>query len=249
MFEIARHYQFSLNLLLFNKTIEQLKVKSYEYEDYGHYFSAWAGLMQYMSSAGEIEHVIIESQNMAKEAERLNFEAGINVVLMTLGQALTHGGRVDEAIDVYHQILERNDINTNGKMRVHHRLAALYRDKKEYDKAIEHLDKRTAILDNQLSKTPENYQLRYRSFFLETEIAYCRIYAANNNVEMLKKHLDRASKHYYPQCFYAFGVGYHSFWGKYYHMTKQWDKCFEEYEKAINQIGRTSCRERVYVLV
>lgn len=232
-FDIVRHHQYTRNRKMFDQTIEELKKKSYEYEIYGPYISAWTGQMQYHSSTGDTEYVILQAENMAKELKRIKYDAGLGIVLLTLGQALGIADRTDEAIKVYQDALALNTTNDLGKMKFHYRLASLYRKKAQYDMAIVELDKRKGLLTNITNKTPINDRVKYRNHWIDTEVAYCRVYSAINNKDSLHKHLLEAEKYYHNNCFYSTGAGYHSHWGEYYRMTKQWDLCFKEFDLAI----------------
>ena len=86
------------------------------------------GDMQYYTSSGNIEYVIMESKKMEEEMRRVGYEKGIYAIKLVLGQALSMAEKKEEAIEVYLTTINDNIMNINGKKRLHLRLMGLYLD-------------------------------------------------------------------------------------------------------------------------
>ena len=237
LFDYCRHYQFVRNHDSFHKYLEILKEKSYSYKDYRYYLSAWVGEMQYSTTNGQTEYVILESKKMTEELKRVGFGEGSFAVSLVLGNALTTAGRQDEAIKVYQDVLEQKTGNRNGRIRIHSRLANIYRNADRFNEAISELEKREVMLSEMYEETPEGDRAKFRNHWLETYTAFARIYSRLNDKDNLKKYLLKAKEFHFPGCFYTMDISYHSYWGSYYQMTKEWDKCFEMYDIALSRFN------------
>lgn len=232
-FEYVRNYQYNHDRTNFDLWFERLKKHSYEHNLYNYYISAWNGLMQYSSTAGNTEYVILESQKMEEELKRVGYEGGIQVVRMTLAQAYANSEKYDKAIAVYKKLLnEDTTINKLGKIKVNGRLCNLYTKEGKYDLALEQLQMREKTLRLITDESDDTDTLKYRNHWISTYTLYSRIYIDLNDKENLLKYNRLAAQYYYPQCFYTAFINYHTSWASYYSMTGQYDKAFKEYDTA-----------------
>ena len=51
--------------------------------------------------------------------------------------------------------------------------------------------------------------------------------------EKLIQHLKKAEEYYSDNVYLGAYINYHSLWGFYYKLTKEWDKCFRELDLAL----------------
>ena len=248
IFDYARHYQFLQEKDKFRHYLEILKERCYKYERYGLYLSAWMGDMQYYTSSGNIEYVIMESKKMEEEMRRVGYEKGIYAIKLVLGQALSMAEKKEEAIEVYLTTLNDNIMNINGKMRLHLRLMGLYLDTNDYKNALKHLSEREKILETEIENTPDNEKAKFNTARIETYLGYSSIYAELDDKDNLKKYLLKAKEYITPTSFYNFLINYHSNWGSYYQMTKDWDNCFREFDLALSRFNDSEPKHKLSIL-
>lgn len=63
----------------------------------------------------------------------------------------------------------------------------------------------------------------------------------------LKKHLDEAAKFYTDDSFSSTVIAYNFSWAGYYYITKDWDKCFPQFELTLSAFkGTQPMYEMVY---
>lgn len=233
-FDYLRFYQFKGDIQKMEHWLQILKEGSYKYKNYDFYFHGWNIMLQSKSALGDTEYVIMETKKMEKEAVQLNYKAGIYLSKITLAQAYYFSGKADEGIVLYKQVLTYPKLNAKSKILVHGQLANYYQGVGEYKLAIHELKQQRAVLDQLIREDAEN-RFAFKNNLLEVELSFCRIYIDTENVKELKRHLDTAKRYYTDDCFFSYYIGYHSYWGAYYCMIKDWEKCFKEFDLSLSR--------------
>lgn len=233
-FDYLRFYQFRGDIQKMEHWVQTLKDASYKYKNYDFYFHAWNIMLQSKSALGDTEYVIMETKKMEKEATQLNFKAGIYLSKITLAQAYYFSGKADEGIVLYKQVLTYPELNAKSKILVHGQLANYYQGVGEYKQAIHELKQQRAVIDQLIREDAEN-RFAFKNNLLEIELSFCRIYIDMENKKELKRHLDIAKRYYTEDCFFSYYIGYHSYWGAYYCMIKDWENCFKEFDLSLSR--------------
>lgn len=232
-FDYYRHYQSRGDVPNSERYFQALKAPSYRYQMYGLYFTTWTSMLEFKSAQGDTEYAILESRRMLIEAIRINFPKAIPIAKLSLARALKFALRYDEAIVAYRQVLGYPDITSNMRITIYGELSDTYYTKKQYKQAIAELRLERVEIDKVLKENPE-YLYRYKNRLLETELSFCSIYLEMpGEEENLKRHLDEARKYYSENSFIGYYIKYHSCWGYYYSLTKEWERCFQEFDIAL----------------
>lgn len=232
LFDYCRHYQYCNDIPSMERYFLKLKDASYRYKVYNFYYTIWLALLQNRCAQGETEYAIIQAQEMRKEAESLKFQVGIFVSSLALAQAYSSAGQNEEAIAVYKQTLKENPhANNDARLNIYGRLAEIYQKQKMYPQALEHLQLRLDVLKNMLGNSPLTDS--YKALFMDIETSFSQIYLDTGQKEKMKEHLERAGKYYDKNTFFNVNANYHSLWGAYYQLTKEWDKCFRHFDIAL----------------
>ena len=103
---------------------------------------------------------------------------------------------------------------------------------------IAELEAQRRIIDDIIKEQPAMLD-SYRSKILEIELMYCKIYLAVEDAPNLKKHLDEAAKFYTDDSFSSTVIAYNFSWAGYYYITKDWDKCFPQFELTLSAFKGT----------
>ncbi len=220
---------------------EHIKTKAKRYKTqacYDTYFTVWEKHLTDRLLEGDSEYVRLQAQAMRQEAEEYNNQVGIIKSYITLGSALKSNAikkDSDKAIEVFNEALQLPFITLTNKISIQYRIFSIYQNHKEYDKAIEVLDTIKAIRQRQISEDTSG-ERSYNNQLLDDELSYCAVYSAIGDIKNLKKYLDRASQFYKEDVFYSYYMSYHNQWAKYFYQTKQWNKCLEHYDLAINRV-------------
>lgn len=237
LFDYYHHYQFQGDVPNAERYLSALKEPSYRYKIYDSYYIAWSSVLEFKCAQGDTEHAIMEAKQMQIEAIRLNYPKGIPIAKLTLARALKFAQRKDEAITIYREILQHKDITENMKITVYGDLSDTYYAQKKYKQAILELQQQRSIIDILITENPENLY-RYRNRLLEIELSFCSIYIAIPEEENLKLHLEESKKYYSKNCFVGYFIKYHSCWGYYYSLIKEWDTCFREFDIALSSFKK-----------
>lgn len=232
LFDYCRQYEYRAELVNEEKWLAKLKEASYRYKDYSFYYTMWFSVLQAHCSHGNTEYVIIQVKEMKAEAIRLNYDNGLFIASLALAQAYDFTGRSKEAIATYEQMLDENpNANAASLKTIYGNLARNYQKLKMYPQAISALRHQL----DALKKTSEDVTSDlYQSIFLEIEISFCNVYMEMEDKENLILHLRSAQKYYNKNVFLATYIDYHSLWGSYYKLTKEWGKCFHEFDLALS---------------
>lgn len=234
LFDYCRHYEFCADIRNMEQYFLKLKEASYQYKDYSLYYTIWLGILQIRCAQGDTEYAIMQAQEMKKEALRINYESGVFVSLIALAQSLDFAEQYDKAIAVYKQTLEENpDANDYSLLLIHKSLAKIFLAQKNYTEALKELEQQQKVQEKIVAEDPQTINT-LKSSFLEIEITFGMIYAKTEDKENLRLHLERAGKYYDKESFFSYYIDYHALWGMYYKLTKEWDKCFHEFNHAIS---------------
>ena len=234
LFDYCRHYEFCADIRNMEQYFLKLKEASYQYKDYSLYYTIWLGMLQIRCAQGDTEYAIMQAQEMKKEALRINYESGVFVSLIALAQSLDFTEQYDKAIAVYKQTLEENpDANNYSLLLIHKSLAKIFLAQKSYAEALKELEQQQKVQEKIVAEDPQTINT-LKSSFLEIEITFGMIYAKTEDKENLRLHLERAGKYYDKESFFSYYIDYHALWGMYYKLTKEWDKCFHEFNHAIS---------------
>lgn len=232
LFDYCRHYQYCNDIPSMERYFLKLKDASYRYKVYNFYYTIWLAVLQNRCVQGDTEYAIIQAQEMRKEAENLKFQVGIFVSSLALAQAYSFAGQNEEAIEVYKQALRENpDANNDARLNIYGRLAELYQKQKMYPQALEQLQLRRDVLKEMLGNKPLTDS--YKALFMDIETSFSQIYLDTGRKDKMKEHLENAGKYYDENTFFNVNANYHSLWGAYYQLTKEWDKCFRHFDIAL----------------
>lgn len=232
-FDYFRHHQYKGDIQNMERWFAALKERSYQYKNFYFYFNSWNIMLQSKSAQGDTEYVIMETKRMEKEAIHLKYEAGVCLSQITLAQAYYFSGKAQKAIETYKLVLENPELNEKNKILVHGQLAVIYQGQGEYDLSIPELKRQRAVIDELIRKNPEN-RFIYKNNLLENELSFCRMYLDMELEKELKRHLEEAKKFYTDDCFFSYYIAYHSYWGGYYYLKRDWDNCFREFDLALS---------------
>lgn len=233
-FDYFRHYQYNGDIGNMEHWFKTIKERSYRFKNYYFYFNTWNVMLQSKSAQGDTEYVIMETKRMEKEAIRLNYNVGIYLSQITLAQAYYFSGKTENAVETYKLVLKNPELTAKNKILVHGQLAVIYQWQGEYKLSIPHLKQQRALIDQLIREDPEN-RFAYKNTLLENELSFCRMYLDLKLENELKQHLESARKFYVDDCFFSYYIAYHSYWGGYYYMKQDWEKCFKEFDLALGR--------------
>lgn len=236
-YEYFRYYTFRLDGENMDKALVLLKEVCYRCKIYDNYFSALHYMLQLKGSRGDTESAILESQKMREEAIRLKDSRGVFLSYVTEGKAYVFARNYEKAIECYKKATELTPLSTEDELMVHQYLTSAYYLFNKHPEMIAELETQRRIIDGIIKEQPAMLD-SYRSKILEIELMYCKIYLAVEDAPNLKKHLDEAAK-FYNDSFLSTVIAYNFSWAGYYYITKDWDKCFPQFELTLSAFKGT----------
>ena len=237
-YEYFRYYTFRLDGENMDKALALLKEVCYRCKIYDNYFSALHYMLQLKGSRGDTESAILESQKMREEAIRLKDSRGVFLSYVTEGKAYVFARNYEKAIECYKKATELTPLSTEDELMVHQYLTSAYYLFNKHPEMIAELEAQRRIIDG-IIKEQHAMLDSYRSKILEIELMYCKIYLAVEDAPNLKKHLDEAAKFYNDDSFLSTVIAYNFSWAGYYYITKDWDKCFPQFELTLSAFKGT----------
>ncbi len=231
-YEYFRYYTFRLDGENMDKALALLKEVCYRCKLYDNYFSALHYMIQLKGSRGDTESAILESQKMREEAIRLKDSRGVFLSYVTEGKAYVFARNYEKAIECYKKAVELTSLSTEDELMVHQYLTSAYYLFNKYPEMIAELETQRRIIDGIIKEQPAMLD-SYRGKILEIELMYCKIYLAVEDAPNLKKHLDEAAKFYNDDSFLSTVIAYNFSWAGYYYITKDWGKCFPQFELTL----------------
>ena len=237
-YEYFRYYTFRLDGENMDKALVLLKEVCYRCKIYDNYFSALHYMLQLKGSRGDTESAILESQKMREEAIRLKDSRGVFLSYVTEGKAYVFARNYEKAIEYYKKAAELTSLSTEDELMVHQYLTSAYYLFNKHPEMIAELETQRRIIDGIIKEQPAMLD-SYRSKILEIELMYCKIYLAVEDAPNLKKHLDEAAKFYNDDSFLSTVIAYNFSWAGYYYITKDWDKCFPQFELTLSAFKGT----------
>lgn len=237
-YEYFRYYTFRLDGENMDKALALLKEVCYRCKIYDNYFSALHYMLQLKGSRGDTESAILESQKMREEAIRLKDSRGVFLSYVTEGKAYVFARNYEKAIECYKKAAELTSLSTEDELMVHQYLTSAYYLFNKHLEMIAELETQRRIIDGIIKEQPAMLD-SYRSKILEIELMYCKIYLAVEDAPNLKKHLDEAAKFYNDDSFLSTVIAYNFSWAGYYYITKDWDKCFPQFELTLSAFKGT----------
>lgn len=237
-YEYFRYYTFRLDGENMDKALALLKEVCYRCKIYDNYFSALHYMLQLKGSRGDTESAILESQKMREEAIRLKDSRGVFLSYVTEGKAYVFARNYEKAIECYKKATELTSLSTEDELMVHQYLTSAYYLFNKHPEMIAELETQRRIIDGIIKEQPAMLD-SYRSKILEIELMYCKIYLAVEDAPNLKKHLDEAAKFYNDDSFLSTVIAYNFSWAGYYYITKDWDKCFPQFELTLSAFKGT----------
>lgn len=237
-YEYFRYYTFRLDGENMDKALALLKEVCYRCKIYDNYFSALHYMLQLKGSRGDTESAILESQKMREEAIRLKDSRGVFLSYVTEGKAYVFARNYEKAIECYKKATELTPLSTEDELMVHQYLTSAYYLFNKHPEMIAELETQRRIIDGIIKEQPAMLD-SYRSKILEIELMYCKIYLVVEDAPNLKKHLDEAAKFYNDDSFLSTVIAYNFSWAGYYYITKDWDKCFPQFELTLSAFKGT----------
>ena len=237
-YEYFRYYTFRLDGENMDKALVLLKEVCYRCKIYDNYFSALHYMLQLKGSRGDTESAILESQKMREEAIRLKDSRGVFLSYVTEGKAYVFARNYEKAIECYKKATELTPLSTEDELMVHQYLTSAYYLFNKHPEMLAELETQRRIIDGIIKEQPAMLD-SYRSKILEIELMYCKIYLAVEDAPNLKKHLDEAAKFYNDDSFLSTVIAYNFSWAGYYYITKDWDKCFPQFELTLSAFKGT----------
>lgn len=230
------HYKYQTDLRKMEYYIAKIKEVSYEHENYKSYFQLWNDILQFYNIRGSSEYVRLEAIKMGEEARRLNYQMGVAYSYLVMARSLNGAKKYDEAIEMYHKVLDNKEINLNTRSMVLSEIATLYQECGKPEKSLEELDTQRIILGQIIGNDAERLKL-YSDHVMELMLSYCAAYYELKNERELLNYLTEAEKYYTPNCFVSNYIGYHIYWGGYYCLMQRWEECFDEFDTALAHFG------------
>ena len=160
------------------------------------------------------------------------------LALLTEGKAYVFARNYEKAIEYYKKAAELTSLSTEDELMVHQYLTSAYYLFNKHPEMIAELEAQRRIIDGIIKEQPAMLD-SYRSKILEIELMYCKIYLAVEDAPNLKKHLDEAAKFYTDDSFSSTVIAYNFSWAGYYYITKDWDKCFPQFELTLSAFKGT----------
>ena len=232
-YEYFRYYTFRLDGENMDKALALLKEVCYRSKIYENYFFALHYILQLKGTKGDTESAILESQKMREEAIRLKDNRGIFLSYITEGKSYVFARNVEKAIELYKKAAELTPLSVEDELMIHQYLASAYYLVRKLPETITQLEARRKVVDGIISENPALLD-PYKYTLLEIELMHCKIYLATEDVTNLKKHLDEAAKFYNDDYFSSTKIAYNFSWAGYYYLTKDWDKCFPQFELTLS---------------
>lgn len=232
-YEYFRYYTFRLDGENMDKALALLKEVCYRSKIYENYFLALHYILQLKGTKGDTESAILESQKMREEAIRLKDNRGIFLSYITEGKSYVFARSIEKAIELYQKAAELTPLSVEDELMVHQYLASANYLLGKLPETITQLKAQRKVVDDIIIKNPE-LLASYKNTLLEIELMYCKIYLATDDIANLKKHLDEAAKFYNDDYFSSIKIAYNFSWAGYYYLTKDWDKCFPQFELTLS---------------
>lgn len=233
LFDYCRQYEYRAELSNEEQALVRLKEASYRYKEYSFYYTIWLSILQAHCAHGNTEYAIIQAKEMKTEAARLNYDNGMFIASLALAQAYDFAGRNKEAIATYQQTLDESpQANDAALEMIHGSLAKNYQKLKMYPQALSALQHQLDAVKRS-AKNMTSSDL-YKTAFLGIEISFCNIYMQIKDNENFILHLKNAQKYYNKDTYLGNYIDYHALWGGYYKLSKEWDKCFHEFDLALS---------------
>ncbi|WP_195667509.1 tetratricopeptide repeat-containing sensor histidine kinase [Bacteroides intestinalis] len=232
-YEYFRYYTFRLDGENMDKALALLKEVCYRSKIYENYFLALHYILQLKGTKGDTESAILESQQMREEAIRLKDNRGIFLSYVTEGKSYLFARNIEKAIELYNKAAELPSLSVEDELMIHQYLASAYYLVGKLPETITQLEAQRKVVDGIISENPALLE-PYKHTLMEIELMYCKIYLATEEVLNLKKHLDEATKFYNDDYFSSTKIAYNFSWAGYYYLTKNWDKCFPQFELTLS---------------
>lgn len=232
-YEYFRYYTFRLDGENMDKALALLKEVCYRSKIYENYFLALHYILQLKGTKGDTESAILKSQQMREEAIRLKDNRGIFLSYVTEGKSYLFARNIEKAIELYNKAAELPSLSVEDELMIHQYLASAYYLVGKLPETITQLEAQRKVVDGIISENPALLE-PYKHTLMEIELMYCKIYLATEEVLNLKKHLDEATKFYNDDYFSSTKIAYNFSWAGYYYLTKNWDKCFPQFELTLS---------------
>lgn len=232
-YEYFRYYTFRLDGENMDKALALLKEVCYRSKIYENYFLALHYILQLKGTKGDTESAILESQQMREEAIRLKDNRGIFLSYITEGKSYLFARNIEKAIELYNKAAELTPLSAEDEFMAHQYLASAYYLLGKLPETITQLEAQRKVVDGIISENPALLE-SYKHTLMEIELMYCKIYLATEEIPNLKKHLDEAAKFYNDDYFSSTKIAYNFSWAGYYYLTKNWDKCFPQFELTLS---------------
>lgn len=239
-YDYFRQNMFKADPVAMRRNFQNLRVASAKHESYNIYFFAWGGLLDFYNMQGYTESAILEARQMEEEARRLGNIRGTIIASMAEGKALTKMGRYDEALKILSNALEIKEVILTDRMYLFSYIAAIYSEKKEYDKAISNLQEELVVLQ-QLEKQYQG-KINQKDNFIGLELKFAKVYIKMDDAKNTYIHLKEAGKYYTNNTLFASKAAYLLYWGLYYQMTKDWNKCISYCNQVIDIEGEPNSK-------
>lgn len=247
LFDYCRQYEYLTDLPQLEQRLAILKDASYHHKEYAFYYTMWMSVLEARCAVGDTEYVIMQAKEMANEAKRLKYGGGIFIASLSLGQAYDSAKQYDKAIKAFKEALKNNpNANDDALLIIHGSLSNLYSKLKNYPQALEELQLQHATLTRMYKKS--QLSDTFRSHFLEIEISFCKIYMELGDKENLGQHLKEAQKYYNENVYRGAYINYHSLWGAYHKLNKEWDMSLREIDLALKACQETEPFEENQIL-
>lgn len=233
LFDYCRQYEWLANLPKLEQKLAILKKASYQYKIYEFYYTMWYSALAAHCALGNTEYAIIQAKEMSTEAKQLKYKGGDFIADLALANAYESIGKYDESIMVYGRAIKKNpNANNEALLIIHRSLSNIYQKQKEHLKGLNELKKQHEIL-SKMAKSVVPLTETFKSSFLDLEIAFCNIYMQIGDEEKFNEHLNKAQEYYNNDSHITSYINYHTLWGAYYKSTKEWEKCFQEFNLAL----------------
>jgi tetratricopeptide (TPR) repeat protein len=215
-----------------DKTFQEIRNKSYAYQQYFYYFSSWYYQLLCYCGYGQVEYVIQQAKQMEKEAKALKDETGMNYSQVILGSAYLSAGRYQESIKHYLLVL-KNKIYFDLQLLLYIQIADAYTSNSQYNKALYYIAAERKLLYYHIDKNKIKYE-SWKSRLMDNERRCAYNYLKLGNISQAKIHLDKTDKLRPTEYFAPYEQLYHSTWAEYYCDVKDWKSCIREINLALS---------------